>query len=650
MLEASRERLGKSPLANLGLRSLDRVRDPPKARPPGVEVENEVRGTRVSVSRLSDGAGVEEPALGGVEVELRVAGGEAAVDRPALEREGEGEVTVADEDDPVGGGGERGRGRVGRKHVLPDRISRARVVEADGLARRRRRERSQVRARVLVEDGGGPARAHGGVARELVEAEHSEHAEIVVSDQRDVRPFGDEAATAVRARPVPYEVPEAPDLVRCLPVEGSEDRFERMQVSVNVRNDAGAHGRRATVAKLVGALALAAVWGVSAYLLLRTRVPHLDLPAVEAREYFPPADLERIEGFRAVTRSLWAGSLALELVVLGVIVWKARPLAALVARLARGRVRTGVAIGLVAVLAVWLVRLPLGAVSHWWDRRHGLSRQGYDAWLGDQAIGLGLQAVLVAIAVAGAVFLAARLGRRWWVAGAPALVGVAAVFVLAQPLVVQPLFNRFEPLPDRRLRAEIERLGGRIGVDVDTVQVADASRRTTTANAYVAGIGPTRRVVFYDTILAGRFSDRELVSVSAHELAHVARRHLWKGLAWFALLAVPGVFLVARVTERRGGLGDPALVPLALLVALLVALATLPLQNWVSRRYEAEADWLALTATRDPDSAIALDRRLVLTSLGDPDPPAWARLLLSTHPSALERIAMAEAFREGARR
>jgi STE24 endopeptidase len=162
----------------------------------------------------------------------------------------------------------------------------------------------------------------------------------------------------------------------------------------------------------------------------------------------------------------------------------------------------------------------------------------------------------------------------------------------------------------------------------------------------VAGLGPTRRVVFYDTILDGRFRDSELASVAAHELAHVARRHVWKGVAWFGLLAVPGLALVAWATERRGGLRDPALVPLGLLVALAVSLVTLPVQNAVSRRYEAEADWIALRATGDPDASIGLDRRLALSSLGDPDPPGWARIVLSTHPPAVARIAMAEAYRE----
>jgi STE24 endopeptidase len=414
-----------------------------------------------------------------------------------------------------------------------------------------------------------------------------------------------------------------------------------MHVSVDVRDHARAHRRRTLAVALVVAL-----WLGAALLLLRTVVPgDLELPALDARDRFPADFLERADRFRTVTRTLWTGSVALQLLVAAVFVWQARPLARRFRRFARGRIRTGLALGLAVVVTAWVVSLPLGAVRHWWNRRYDLSRQGWDAWLGDRLLGLGIRAVLVAIGIAGALWLAGRLGARWWLAGAPALVAIGAVYVLAQPLVVQPLFNRFEPLPDRALAAEVRRLGERIGVEVETVQVADASRRTTTPNAYVAGLGPTRRVVFYDTILDGRFSDAELASVAAHELAHVERRHLWKGVAWFGLFAVPALALMAWVTERRGGLRDPALVPLALLLVLVVSLVTLPLQNAVSRRYEAEADWIALRATGDPDAAAGLDRRLALGSLGDPDPPAWARIVLSTHPPAIERIAMAEAFR-----
>ena len=652
VLETLGERLGKAARADFRLRSLDGVLDPAEGGPTRVQVEHEEGCARVAVARLSDGAGIHEPALGRGEVELGPVGGEAALDRRAREPESQGDVAVADEHERLRRGDERGGGDLRREHVLPDRISGARVVEADSLPHGPRRERLEEAARLVLQGVRRPARALGCVVRELPDVEAPENGEVVIPDETDVRSLGDEAAARVRARSVPYEVPEAPDLVGRLAIDSGEHGLERMQVSVDVSDHARAHGPRATVTHVLVALTAAAVWAAAAFLLARTNVPDLDLPHLDAHRYFPPDELERAERFRTVTRGVWAGSLALEVGVLSVLIWKGRPLAAALRRLARGRVRTGVAVGLVAVVAVWVVTLPLDGARHWWDRRYGLSRQSWAGWLSDEGIGLGLRAVLVSIAVGGAVFLAGRLGRRWWLAGAPALVAVASLFVVAQPLVVQPLFNRFQPLADRRLARGVERLGERIGVRVETVQVADASRRTTTANAYVAGLGPTRRVVFYDTILDGRFRERELLAVAAHELAHVARRHLWKGLAWFALLAVPGVVAVAWATERArpGGLRDPALVPLGLLVALGVSLATLPLQNAISRRYEAEADWVALTATRDPTAAIDLDRRLTETSLGDPDPPSWAKILLSTHPTAMERIAMAEAFRErGAR-
>jgi len=373
-------------------------------------------------------------------------------------------------------------------------------------------------------------------------------------------------------------------------------------------------------------------------------VPALSLPDLEAGDYFGAGLLDRIEDYRRGSRLLFLLALGAEVAVLALAVWKARPLAARLERSGRGRVRTSVLVGLAVVLAGWLATLPFGAASLVRRRDAGLSEQSWAGWLTDRLTALGLRALLVSIAVAGAVWLAGRFGRRWWAVGAPALAAVGVVFILLQPLVVQPLFNRFEPLENRELAAEIDTLAAGMGVEVDDVLVADASRRTTTANAYIAGLGPTRRVVLYDTLLDGRFSDGEIRFVSAHELAHVERRHLWKGLAWFTLLAVPGVFSLAWLTNRYGGLG-PRLVPLGLAFAFAYLLVTQPLANAVSRRYEAEADWLALEATRDPESGVALDRNFVRTGLADPDPPAWLRILYGTHPTPLQRIAMAEAWR-----
>jgi STE24 endopeptidase len=412
---------------------------------------------------------------------------------------------------------------------------------------------------------------------------------------------------------------------------------------MDVGEDRNAHRRATLPALLVCVIAFgAAVWW-----LLGTDAPSLDLPRLDPESFFSPTEIDRIERFRSVTRWLWVATTVLELAVLTMLAWKARPLARLVRRglhlSPAASVRTGAALAAVCSFAVWLVTLPIASVSHWWHGRYGLIEQGYGAWLGDRVVSLGVRTVIVVLAVSGAVYLAQRLGRRWWIAGSVVLATLGVLVVLAQPLAIEPLFNRFSPLRDRALAAEIERQAVRLGVDVESVEVSDASRRTTSANARVTGIGPTRHVVLYDTLLDGRFTDGEIVWVAAHELAHVARSHVWKGVAWFALFVVPGLALVAWVTERRGGLRDPALVPLALLCALGFSVATLPAQNAISRRYEAEADWLALRATADPASDIALQRHFVLTGLVDPDPPQWVRVVLGSHPTAMERIAVAEA-------
>ena len=562
---------------------------------------------------------------------------------PRRKGERERHVAVPDEDERPRRHLERGDGALGGQNVVPDRVERASVVERRLLESGRGLERLEVDARLALEDQRRPARRGSCLMREFIEIDAAEDAQIVVPDEAESRTLGDERAAAVGPGSVTDQVAEAPEGVGPVTLDRGEDGLERVEITVDVGDDGDAHRGAATLPRGV-TLVAALSWLLAGFFLWRTEVPDLDLSALDARTYFTAGELERIESFREVARWLWAASTAVQLAVLALLSWKARSLA----RLVRGRLRTGIALGLVGVTLVWLATLPIGLAGHWWRRRHGLSEQGYPAWLGDEAIALAVVAVLVAIAAVGAVFLAGRLGRRWWIAGGLGLSACALLFVLLQPLVVQPLSSDFRPVGDRHLAAEIGVLGERLGVTVEAVEVADASRRTTAANAYVAGIGPTRRVVLYDTLFDGSFTRGEILAISAHELAHVARRHLLKGVAWFALIAVPGLFVVAALAERKapGGLRDPALVPLGLLLASCIFLATLPLQNAVSRRYEVEADWLALQATQNPETSIRLDRTLALSGLVDPTPPAWSRILLGTHPTVLQRIGAAKAFAE----
>ncbi len=376
-----------------------------------------------------------------------------------------------------------------------------------------------------------------------------------------------------------------------------------------------------------GIAGAAALWLGAAWLLWRTTVPELEAPELDERGVFGVEHVERSGRYEQGLRLFWLGALLVELAVLGIAVWLAP----------RARVRGvlgGVALGAATLAAVWAARLPFVLGAHWWRRRYGISSADYatilvDPWL--ERLGT-LAAACVAIALV--MLLARRLGERWWLVGGPAFAVLAAVFLLAQPFLLVP---RLEPLRAGPVADDVQQLARRQGVGEIDVEVRDASRRTRAINAELYGVGPSKRIILWDTALDGRLTRAEIRALVAHEFGHVEASHIWKSIGWVALLAIPGAYAIARVTRRRGGLGQPAAVPLALLALAVIQLALLPVVNAISRRYEAEADWLAMQATGEPDAYARLTRKLAQASLADPTPPPWARVLLETHPSPLER-------------
>ncbi|MBA2474898.1 MAG: M48 family metalloprotease [Actinobacteria bacterium] len=395
-------------------------------------------------------------------------------------------------------------------------------------------------------------------------------------------------------------------------------------------------------ARRAALLAVAAgLWLLAASLLWRTRVPgELQLAHLRPELLFSGSHLEAADDYTGPLRALWLGSTAAGLVLL----WSlARAGPRLAGRLRGTPLVRSLALLVAVLTALWLVRLPFAAAGHWWRRRHDISRQPYLDWLVSPWLELAGSLLVACVALALAIALARRLGDRWWLAGGPLLALLGAAALLAQPLLLLP---RLEPLRDEALAGQIQRLARLQGLPRVRLEVKRASELTTRANAELAGLGPTRRVVLWDTLLDGRFPPAEIRAVSAHELAHASRHHLLKGLGWFALAAVPGVFLVAAVSRRRGGIDDPGNVPAVVLTVVLCLLAAAPGANVVSRRYEAEADWIALETTRDPGALEGLLRRFSTTGLTDPSPPGWASALLGTHPSTVDRIALARAWRD----
>ena len=280
------------------------------------------------------------------------------------------------------------------------------------------------------------------------------------------------------------------------------------------------------------------------------------------------------------------------------------------------------------------------------ERRWGFSTQGLGGFIGDRAKALTLGFGLSAAAFVGLVGFARLLPRLWPL---PAAAGGAAL-VLAlgflAPLLVEPLFNRFRTLDDAELVAELRRLADRAQLPINTVLVADASRRTRKANAYVSGLGRTRRLVVFDTLLA-RATGPEVGLVLAHELGHRRARHLLKGtllgmvgLAGFVAL----LWALLRWPEQRaqigatGGAGDPRVVPFVLLLAATVQILSMPLGAALSRRWEREADRFSLELTHDLATFEDTHRSLATVNLADLDPPRPIYLALFSHPTAVERI------------
>ena len=348
------------------------------------------------------------------------------------------------------------------------------------------------------------------------------------------------------------------------------------------------------------------------------------------------------------------GGVGLRLGVLAVLVFTPLSTALRDAALAAGR-RPWLAAALYAAGVLVLlvaVRFPL-AFYGGYLREHtwGLSTQTLPAWLADYGKGGALLAAFTLPLAVGlwALMRAAPRGWPWLAAAATTLLAAGLTFLA--PVAIDPLFHAFRPLRDPALELDVRALAAKAGLAVGQVLEVDASRRTTKANAYFTGLGRTRRIVLYDTLLKTARPD-EVRMVVAHEMGHWRHRHIWKGLAlgvaagvlfwWLAAWALR--WAAARHALRLTGPTDLAGLGLVALLGAALATATLPLQNAISRTFEREADRASLELTEDPAAFIRGEVTLARTNLADVDPPRPVVWLLYTHPPVLERIAAAEAF------
>jgi STE24 endopeptidase len=365
----------------------------------------------------------------------------------------------------------------------------------------------------------------------------------------------------------------------------------------------------------------------------------LSLPALDVDTVFGRDLVERAERYE---RFLYVDWLLAQLALLVVLAVYAKRGVVFMRESAAGPIGTGMLLGMLGLAIAWLVGLPFRLAAHWWARRYDVTDMDYVTFLLDDWVLLAAQFVAVCLALVITMALARAYGDHWWLPGAAVFVLIAMVFTFAAPY----LGSTTEPLEDRELLAAAAQYERELGVSDIPLRVEEVSPDTEQANAYAFGLGPSRTVVFWDTMLLEPFDVDAQKVVLAHELAHHSQVHLPKGLGWFAVFAIPSAWILMRVTRRRGGMGAPEAVPLALLVVAVLQLAFAPIGTLVSRRMEAEADWKALQVTRDPAALEQLMVGFADTSLGDPDPPAWVQLFVGTHPALADRVAMARAWAE----
>ncbi len=394
-------------------------------------------------------------------------------------------------------------------------------------------------------------------------------------------------------------------------------------------------------------VAEAAAW------LLRPR--DIEQPVhVDENTYFSHEELTKARDYASGQRLILVCSLVAEGAVL-ILLATGRPAVARRAleRLGDRPVLGGAAAAAGLSVAIAVTTIPFGVWAHERSVDVGLSTQSIGGWLSDWGKGAAIGAILAGGVGTFALWLMRRFGSRWWIPGSVAVVIGAAILTWLAPVVIAPLFNKFDELPPGQARSDVLELAKQAGVDVGHVYEVDASKRTTAINAYVNGLGSSKQVVLYDTLVHD-LNQGERRAVVAHELGHVHGNDIRRGLLFVAIvtpLSLIFVSVMAGSIARREGSepGKPAYLPAFALAIAATSFVIGIAGNQLSRSVEARADTFSLQLTDDPRGMIELQQQLADRNLADPDPPGAFTFLFGTHPPAVDRIGAAVAWQQGER-
>ena len=375
--------------------------------------------------------------------------------------------------------------------------------------------------------------------------------------------------------------------------------------------------------------------------LLTPREQPIEPAKIDLTTYFSEAEIQRGARF---ARPQLALAMARGAIEVGSLVLVVRRPPRWLNRRSKRPAAAGAATAAGLAVALALPPLPLRAISRQRGIEVGLITQSWRGWAADLLKGGAIESVLAAAAGAGTVAITRRYPRGWWLPASAGSVLFGAGLAALAPVVLDPVFNDFTPLPEGETRSDVLELARAAGVTVGEVYSVDASRRTTAANAYVTGLGPTKRVVLFDTLL-DRYSRDEIRVVVAHELAHVRNRDVVRGVAYAALVAPAAALAVQRLSwalsPERGTAGA---LPALALAAVSVGAPTGLIGNRLSRAIERRSDAYSLKLTGAPEAFISFERAIAVQNVADLEPPRWLTSLLATHPPTAERIGAAVGY------
>lgn len=289
------------------------------------------------------------------------------------------------------------------------------------------------------------------------------------------------------------------------------------------------------------------------------------------------------------------------------------------------------------LLVMFVVKLPLRLLSYSISRHYGISVQPLGDWLIDSLIRFGLDFLQWAIILSVALFVISRVRHWWLVLWGLAVPGVLFLFFI-QPLWIDPLFHEIRPLQNKPLEQNILSMAEQSGIAADEVYEVEMSVKTNAMNAYVNGLGPSLRIVMWDTLLE-RMDEREVLFIMAHEMGHYVMNHLnWSA---FGIILGAGLmlYLLQYVYSTRFKYkADPSALPLLFLLLITFQFLAGPIEHAVSRQAEAQADRFAYALTEDAEAGISSKQKLALASKSDLHPPRLIQWLRYSHPSLGERI------------